>query len=432
MRGVDVNTIDAVARSHRLHRLAIGWRGYAIAIAILMIGAGAASIPLAAQEPRQLAAGYAVTLRLPPEGLVASEENEIEFKLEDVRDAQGPRPVRFARLRVVVDMPSMPTMGKFDEIAHQEGVPGEYGAHPTFAHGGEYRLTLTLLPPEQQLPTMSPQAATSFSTEFVLQVADAPAPGARRAAVKRFGLKANPTVPLQAGVPADLDLSVVNHFMPVFLPEGGFRVGDGPVPAFDVVHEKLLHLFVVRDDLGAFAHEHPELTGPGTFRLRFTFPTAGRYRLFADVAPQNAGSQILLDEIVVPGAPPSRYDLAGAAAAQPSAIHKVDGIEIDWQWPQPLASGRSVIVSARLRTAAGGAVTDLEPYLGARGHLMLVHEDGTTFVHGHPDEREPAAPGATVVPFLIRLPKPGLYRAWGQFQRGGRLLTADFIVRAGE
>jgi hypothetical protein len=80
---------------------------------------------------------------------------------------------------------------------------------------------------------------------------------------------------------------------------------------------------------------------------------------------------------------------------------------------------------------AGRPPPDLEPYLGALGHLMVVHQDGETFVHCHPDERAPATePG--VIRFLARFPKPGLYRGWGQFQRAGRVITTDFVLRAGE
>jgi len=34
--------------------------------------------------------------------------------------------------------------------------------------------------------------------------------------------------------------------------------------------------------------------------------------------------------------------------------------------------------------------------------------------------------GGPSVSFLANFPKPGLYRAWGQFKHEGKLLTADF------
>ena len=56
----------------------------------------------------------------------------------------------------------------------------------------------------------------------------------------------------------------------------------------------------------------------------------------------------------------------------------------------------------------------------------MVSQDGLTFVHAHPDED--LSPGS--VTFLARVPKPGLYRAWAQFQRNGIVRTASFVIKA--
>jgi hypothetical protein len=73
--------------------------------------------------------------------------------------------------------------------------------------------------------------------------------------------------------------------------------------------------------------------------------------------------------------------------------------------------------------------TGLEPYLGAAGHLILIHEDAETFVHSHPTH-ETVTGGE--LRFLSRLPKPGAYRGWLQFQRSGQIVTHAVQVRAGE
>ena len=69
-------------------------------------------------------------------------------------------------------MPSMPSMPGFSEIAHREGIPGVFGVHPTFPHGGDYRLCLTLLPPAVQ-PRDAPRPAVPLTFEFPLTVWDA-------------------------------------------------------------------------------------------------------------------------------------------------------------------------------------------------------------------------------------------------------------------
>ena len=69
---------------------------------------------------------------------------------------------------------------------------------------------------------------------------------------------------------------------------------------------------------------------------------------------------------------------------------------------------------------------DLQPYLGAMAHLMLLHQDGITFVHSHPDESDPANGQRGTLTFLARFPKPGIYRGWLQFQRADQVQTAAF------
>jgi hypothetical protein len=85
---------------------------------------------------------------------------------------------------------------------------------------------------------------------------------------------------------------------------------------------------------------------------------------------------------------------------------------------------KTVPVTVRIKDPAG-----LEPYLGALGHLILIHQDAVTFVHSHPDDG--AAAHGTLV-FQARFPKPGIYRAWLQFQRAGRVFTSELRFEAGE
>jgi hypothetical protein len=80
-------------------------------------------------------------------------------------------------------------------------------------------------------------------------------------------------------------------------------------------------------------------------------------------------------------------------------------------------------------------VTDLQRYLGAWGHLLILSEDMTEYVHAHPREETQPDPnagptGGPEVIFDALLPKPGRYRAWLQFQRNDRLSTVSFTFAA--
>jgi hypothetical protein len=188
---------------------------------------------------------------------------------------------------------------------------------------------------------------------------------------------------------------------------------------------------VVSADLRNFAHEHPVLGADGRFTLRYTFPTGGDYRLFADVAPKDAGSQILMQPIRVSGPVIASTSTAGLA---PSLSDTVDGVRLALTAdPATLPIGRTLDITFTVKDASTNApITDLEPYLGAMAHLMLIHQDAVTFVHSHPDDTDPSNGHNGSLTFLARFPKPGVYRAWLQFQRAGKVHTAAFTweVRA--
>jgi hypothetical protein len=359
-------------------------------------------------SPTVRAGKYAVTLRLPEGGLFAGEETQIEFRVVDASaddPVLGPPGVIRATIGATIAMPSMAGMPKYEEQAHVESVPGDYGIHPTFPHGGDYLLTLKVSPP----------ADAAFVAEFPIAVKDADP--SRPPAPKPFfvDVASKPGKP-KAGEPAELRFLVRERANP-----------KATVRDFDIAHTKLFHLMVVRKDLGVFAHEHPEQREDGSFALRFTFPTEGTYQLFADVAPRGRGSQVLVGTVEVKGsknvAKPAPYTLAADADLSKT----VDGTRVrltrDPETPVARAGNTWTFT---LTDGATGASVDPQPYLGAMGHLVLVHEDGETYVHSHPDELAASSGGR--VSFSVRFPKPGLYRAWGQFQRDGRVLTADFVI----
>ena len=371
---------------------------------------------LAEEAPRARAGPYEVSLRLPPAGLYAGEEMEIEFRVDrtdKTAPGGGPAPLTWARVEGVVDMPSMPSMARFDEIAHGEGVPGVYGIHPSFPHGGDYRLCLTILPPEVQ-PIGDPRPTQAFTVEFPLTVYDGTSSPTREAAkVRPFTLDvlATPRHPA-AGESVDLEIRIRLA--------GSFDLRE--VVDFEVQHEKLMHLFVVSEDLAEFSHEHPELEGPGVFRLSHRFARPGRYRIFVDVAPRGAGGQVLATSIVVGGAAPAP---SAAPALAPS------GTRVALELPEGgVPVGRTVTVTAILTDAKGRPVRDLEPWLGAMGHLLLVSQGADTFAHAHPDDRERGVGKDGRIPFLVRLPKPGSYRGWLQVQRKGKIETVEVALEA--
>ena len=78
----------------------------------------------------------------------------------------------------------------------------------------------------------------------------------------------------------------------------------------------------------------------------------------------------------------------------------------------------------------GVPVTDLEPFLGAMGHLIIVSAGREQFVHSHPLEPRHRPPDrGPDIRFQCRFPAGGTYKAWAQFQHRGKVLTIPFTMQ---
>ncbi len=199
------------------------------------------------------------------------------------------------------------------------------------------------------------------------------------------------------------------------------------VQEFQETHERLLHLFVLSHDLEFFAHLHPARTQDGSFEQSVRLPTAGAYRLIADVVPAGGAPQLLQKSIVTSGF--RGRVLPSAAQAVDVADKIVGGVRVQTIVPEPVA-GREQLMTFELVDEKGGQpIEDLEPFLGAPAHLLLASGDLESVTHSHPVAGLTTEAGPRIV-FQVLFPRAGPYRAWVQFQRRGQVLTAPFTVEA--
>ncbi|MEX0712089.1 MAG: hypothetical protein WD278_07045, partial [Pirellulales bacterium] len=190
---------------------------------------------------------------------------------------------------------------------------------------------------------------------------------------------------------------------------------------FETVHEKKLHLIIVRDGLDRFAHIHPEIDRAGNITGTFTFPTAGKYRLYADHKPTGKKQATPIAEVNVAGTPPPRPKLV------PNVPGRVTGDELGADIVIENGKARGTTrISFTLFDAAGKPVADLQPYLGAMGHLVVLSADGKQYVHSHPLEGQSSG-GALA--FEAHFPHPGIYKGWGQFRRSDAVHDVPFVVK---
>ena len=176
------------------------------------------------------------------------------------------------------------------------------------------------------------------------------------------------------------------------------------VRAFQTEQGRRMHLIVVRRDLRRFQHLHPRQAPDGTWSVSLTLPEAGTYRAFADF--QVGGEKRTLGE-----------DLFAAGTFAPLALPaaadsaQVDGYSVDLT---ETTAGELAFDVSR----GGRPVTDLEDYLGAKGHLVALREGDLAYLHTHPVQDS--------LRFGVEYPSAGRYRLFLQFKHRGAVRTAAF------
>ncbi|HYE97020.1 MAG TPA: hypothetical protein VD962_12500 [Rubricoccaceae bacterium] len=218
------------------------------------------------------------------------------------------------------------------------------------------------------------------------------------------------------------------------------------VEDLEVSHDKLSHLIVVSRDLGFFEHVHPERQADGSFAMDYAFPASGDYVLFADFLPEGAGrAQVFAHPVHVPGPEPRPHPLGPTSTEATEA-----GLVAHLAAPVPLMAGQDVTLAFHLSDARGD-VRDIEQFLGAGGHVVVIPEGAGDFLHVHPVVGEghaghgPTAPGhaahappahgeeqphtyGPLLRFATAFPRPGRYKLWLQVQRAGRVHALPFVL----
>jgi hypothetical protein len=198
--------------------------------------------------------------------------------------------------------------------------------------------------------------------------------------------------------------------------------GGGVVRDFERVHEYPLHLFVVSEDFRDFQHVHPVMNARGEWTTPWRAPKGGRYWVYGDFLPAGSAPQMLQRMIAVE-----------TSSRRGSAPHttkpSLNATLTTSAGADALRTGDEARITIALTDAASGApVDDLQPYLGAWGHLFVLHEGRDEALHAHPDTAA-TTPGGPAVAFDVMFPRPGTYHLWMQVQRRGAIVTLPFVVR---
>jgi hypothetical protein len=196
------------------------------------------------------------------------------------------------------------------------------------------------------------------------------------------------------------------------------------IAQFDQFQEQIMHLIAVSDDLQVFRHLHPTYKGNGRFEVETQFPQSGNYTLFSDYQPAGQPEQVSVLKTQVAG------NNVPTPQANWSRTKTFNETIVGFAPNQAtIRAGEDVVLRFNLQDAnRNQPITDLQPYLGEKGHLVILRQSPEltreNYIHAHAVQNTPA----NQIHFATRFSQPGRYKLWGQFNRNGEIITADFWV----
>lgn len=239
----------------------------------------------------------------------------------------------------------------------------------------------------------------------------------------------SPNEPPVAGVPTQVYFFVSNT-----------STGE-PLPSLDVVHERLMHVFIVGQDFQTFVHTHPDDFPNGTsqgskgiYSLSYVFPRPGLYSVVSDYTYN--GLNVIHDfNIQVVG----NGTKMGAPQLDYSRNGTFDGYDVSINLSEEPVAGKEVEIDYHL-SQNGSDVRDLQLLLGTETHVAIFKDDLSTAGHTHA-----YIPGHFVhlvampqkytgpnVPVRYTFTDPGNYVVFAQFKDHGQIITTKFALHVAD
>lgn len=196
---------------------------------------------------------------------------------------------------------------------------------------------------------------------------------------------------------------------------------------YETVHEKIMHFIVVRKDLQNFQHLHPEFNqSTGEFTVDITFPTNGSYRIFPDFTPSKDNPQKLPVTVyhdINAGDMNTYKDQSVVLDTSPKKT--IGEYQITYNLPLEIMMRNEISYSLTIEKN-GQQVRDLENYLGALGHSVILKEGSLNFIHTHAEEND--ASRGPEIKFSTSFQEEGVYKIFTQFQHMNKVLTVDYTI----
>lgn len=212
-----------------------------------------------------------------------------------------------------------------------------------------------------------------------------------------------------------------------------------PVSVFNIIHEKEMHTIIVDSTLNYFSHIHPTRED-STFTLNTSLPESGQYLTYLDYQPfgfNEQNSVFPLNAGKVTNQAPKNTSSLDAQKTKTVGNNNEYKAKLKYTSPltaQNISTGQQSIKFSLSDAATGQPLKDLEPYLGAFGHLIMINRDTYEYIHIHPTEltTDPAKRGGPDIEFKVmtmqKIISAGTYRLFAEFKKNNEIFLVDYTV----
>ncbi len=194
-----------------------------------------------------------------------------------------------------------------------------------------------------------------------------------------------------------------------------------------LAHTKKLHLLVIDESLTDYQHIHPVAGAkPGEWTFSF-MPKFGRtYRVWADSTRTGGDQEYVFADLA------AGTEKASAPDAKPVTTAEMDGLKFALSFAGPVKAGEGVMGSvAIVDVKSGKPFTQLQPIMGAFGHVVAFSRDWSSIEHVHPQGTEPKSDrerSGPVIGFHMAPQNAGVMKIFVQVLANGKEVIVPFTV----
>ncbi len=243
---------------------------------------------------------------------------------------------------------------------------------------------------------------------------------------------------IASGVKLGVSFSPLEGIVPARKQRLMFRVFNEStgetIKKFALNQEKIMHVIIVGEDFNFFDHIHPEFKDDSFF-IDYAFPKEGKYRVYADYVPEGMGEQYRAFQVKVGTKDvASTFNVVENDTAS-NGIYVSKLTSADKLKAKDISAGKQLL-SMNVTDSRGNPVENIETYLAAFGHMVMINTSTYEYVHVHPKQSYVPYEGETSGPLVEFSPlgiysniKPGVYKLYVQFKIDGKINVFDYFVR---